>query len=134
MRSLVIIAILAGAFGVVGLANAQNSSQAPRGESAVQMYDTCAANGYGALECACMAGFYGGRLQPEEFRLLAVLNAHVDANGDIGDMPAAQQAMRSEAARIGMSDERFLQAMQRFSTMDRDGAEGDQVCTALRGK
>jgi hypothetical protein len=99
------------------------------------MYDACLANNQGPpTECSCMAGFYGGRLAPEEFRLLAVLNRYVDSTGNVTDMPAAQQAMRDEAYKMGLSDARFAQAMQRFGSMDVDGAYGDRVCVPIRNR
>jgi hypothetical protein len=136
------VAITALIFAMISaapLASAQSSSTsapAPITDnvaiSSSRLYDACIANNQGPpAECACMAGFYGGRLNENEFRLLAVLNTFIDARGDVADMPGAQAALRAEAGRLGMTQSDFQSAMQRFSTLDADGAYGDRVCTVL---
>lgn len=132
MRTLLFTAVVAVAIGFAHFAGAQTTNEATLPESATMMQRSCVANGFNPSECACMTGFYSGRLAPEEFRLLAVLNGFLGPNGQIGDMPAAQQALRAESARLGMSDQRFEIAMQRFSTLQQDGAYADRVCMALR--
>jgi len=132
MRALVFVAAMVLAVGAPSWAAAQTSQNSV---SSSQLYDTCIANNLGPpLECACMAGFYGGRLEPIEFRLISVLNRYVVSTGAITNMDAAQAALRTEASNLGLSDQRFNQAMQRFATMDQDGAYGDQVCMVMRGK
>jgi hypothetical protein len=81
-----------------------------------------------------MAGFYGGRLAEDEFRILAALNPHINASGEVPDMNAAHQAMFAERDAMGMSTERFDEVMQRFSSMNVDGAYGDRICVALRDR
>ena len=132
------IVVLAAAH--VAMAEAPTASQpAPQTDdvaiSSAMMYDACIANNQGPpTECACMAGFYGSRLNESEFRLLAVVTRFVDSSGDLGDVPAAQAAVREEANRIGLSPQAFNQAMQRFTTMDRDGLEGDRICRVLANR
>lgn len=129
------LAIATGFGGLAGFAVAQNGDgRETLPLSASEMYDSCIANGASKTECACTAGFYGGRLKPDEFRMVAVLSGHLGPDGEIKDPAAAVQDMQSQAQAIGMDDARFEEVMARFSTMDRDGAYGDQVCVALRDK
>lgn len=125
-------AVLAAALGAAHLAAAQTSAQATMGQAATRMQQSCVAKGFSPTECACMTGFYSGRLQADEFHLLAVLNEFVGVDGQVSDMPAAQRALVAEAARLGADELRFQQIMQRFSEMPRDGAEADRVCVPLR--
>lgn len=133
MRALVFVATCLGVLGVATFASSQQTDPVPMSSSAI--YDACIANNQGPpTECACMAGFFGGRLPAEEFRLLSVLNRHVDSSGNVSNMDVARQALVDESNRMGLSQDRFRQAMQRFSTMNEDGAYGDRVCVALRNK
>ncbi len=133
MRALIAAAAAAIVVGVSGLAHGVGNESLALSSS--QIYDACIANNQGPpLECACMAGFYGGRLQADEYRLIAVLNRFVGPGGAVTDMPGAQNAIRAEAIAIGMTDQRFSQVMQRFATMEVDGAYGDQVCMVMRNK
>lgn len=133
MRALIAAAAAAIVVGVSGLAHGQQSDMVALSSS--QIYDACIANNQGpALECACMAGFYGGRLQADEYRIISVLNRFVGPGGEVRDMPAAQRAIRDEAVAIGLSDARFAQVMERFSTMEIDGAYGDRVCRVMQSK
>lgn len=133
MRALIAAAAAAIVVGVSGLAHGQGNESLALSSS--QIYDACITNNQGpALECACMAGFYGGRLQADEYRLLSVLNRFVGPGGEIADMPAVQRAIRAEAVAMGLSDQRFGQVMERFSTMQTDGAYGDQICMVMRNK
>ncbi len=110
-------------------------AQASLGVSSSQLYDACIANGQGgATECACMAGFYGGRLREDEYRLISIINQYTDAQGNVPDMPGVQRALQTERQRMGMSDARFAQIMQRFTQMEADGAYGDNICVPLRNR
>lgn len=132
MRALMFAATALIAAGAATFASGQTGSDTVPVSSSY-IYNACVQNNQGPpLECACMAGFYGGRLEQEEFRLIAVLNRYVDNTGAITNMAAVQQALRDEARSLGMSDERFQQAMQRFAVMDQDGAYGDRVCAGMR--
>ncbi len=134
MRALILATVTAFAVGAAGLAHGQAGGDG-LALSTSQIYDACVNNNQGPpLECSCMAGFYGGRLQADEYRLIAVLNRFVEPGGGVRDMPAAQRAIRNEASALGLSDQRFGQIMQRFSTMETDGAYGDQVCVVMRNK
>lgn len=116
-------------------APAPASAQATLAASAGQLYDSCIRNAQGGpTECACMAGFYGGRLREDEYRLIAIINRYTDAQGNVPDMPGVQRALQVERERMGMSQERFGQIMQRFTTMETDGAYGDNICVALRDR
>lgn len=132
MRTWIVAAAAALAVSVGGLAYGQNDSLTL---SSSQIYDACVTNNQGPpLECACMAGFYGGRLEADEYRLISVLNRFVGPGGEVRDMPATQRAIRDEAVSMGLSDRRFGEIMQRFSTMEVDGAYGDRVCMVMRTK
>jgi hypothetical protein len=133
MRALILSVVTAIAVGATGLAHGQSADTLSLSSS--QIYDACITNNQGPpLECACMAGFYGGRLQADEYRLISVLNRYVGPGGAVRDMPAVQRAIRDEATTMGLSDQRFGQIMQRFSVMETDGAYGDRVCMVMRGK
>jgi hypothetical protein len=111
------------------------SAQDALGASSTALFNACVNNAQGgSTECACMAGFYGGRLAEDEFRILAALNPHISATGEVPDMNAAHQSMFAARDSMGMSDERFDEVMQRFSSMNIDGAYGDRICVALRDK
>ncbi len=132
MRTWIVAAAAALAVSVGGLAYGQSDSLTL---SSSQIYDACVTNNQGPpLECACMAGFYGGRLEADEYRLISVLNRFVGPGGEVRDMPATQRAIRDEAVSMGLSDRRFGEIMQRFSTMEVDGAYGDRVCMVMRTK
>lgn len=129
------LAIAAGFGGLAGFAVAQSGDgRETLPQSASDLYDRCIANDGSKTECACTAGFYGGRLKPDEFRMVSVLSGHLGPDGELTDPAAALQDMRTEAQVIGMGDARFQEVMERFSTMDRDGAYGDQVCVGLRDR
>lgn len=134
MRALIFAATALIVAGAATFASGQTGSDTVPVSSSY-IYNACIENNQGPpLECACMAGFYGGRLDQEEYRLIAVLNRYVDNTGTLTNMAAAQQALRDEARTLGLSDQRFQQAMQRFSVMDQDGAYGDRVCAHMRTK
>src|SRR5690606_7537601 len=127
------LAIAGAAGGLAGFAVAQKGDgRETLPESASEMYDDCVANGLSRTECACTVGFYGGRLKADEFRLVAVLNRHLAADGQLIDMAAAIEDMRSEARALGMSDARYQDVMRRFGSMAEDGAYGGQVGVVLR--
>ena len=129
------LAIVAGGGGLAGFAVAQSGDgRETVPASASEMYDNCVAVGGSATECACTVGFYGGRLKADEFRMVSVLNGHLGPDGEIIDPAVALADMRSEATAMGVSDDRFMEIMDRFSAMDQDGAYGDNVCVVLRDK
>jgi hypothetical protein len=132
MQKFLFGAVLAAALGAAHIAAAQTTAEATLGQAATRMQQSCVATGFSVSECACMTGFYSGRLQADEFHLLAVLNGFVGPDGQVQDMPAAQRALLAEASRLGVNDQRFQQIMQRFSEMPRDGAYADRVCVPLR--
>ena len=119
--------------GSPGFAAAQDA-EATLSLSASEMYESCVANGGSATECACTAGFYGGRLRADEFRLASVLNAYIGADGELTDVAAALNAMQSEALRMGITDKRLTEILERFHRMDADGTYGDKVCTVLANR
>ena len=129
------LAIVACVSGLAGFAVAQSGDgRESLPDSASDMYDNCVAVGGSATECACTVGFYGGRLKADEFRMVSVLNRHLGPDGELADPAAALADMRTEATAMGVSDDRFMDIMDRFSTMDRDGSYGDNVCVVLRDK
>ena len=119
--------------GSPGLSAAQDA-EATLPLSASEMYESCVAIGGSATECACTAGFYGGRLRADEFRMASVLNGYIGADGELTDVAAALNAMQAEARRMGISDKRYTEIMERFQRMDVDGAYGDNVCVVLANR
>jgi len=131
MRTLLAALAAAAALSASGPAQAQASLAT----SASQLYDACIRNGQGGpTECACMAGFYGGRLREDEYRMISIINQYTDAQGNVPDMPGVQRALQVERQRMGMSEARFGQIMQRFTQMETDGAYGDNICVPLRNR
>ncbi|MDP3736964.1 MAG: hypothetical protein Q8R02_06220 [Hyphomonadaceae bacterium] len=102
------------------------------GEAATKLYTACIANTQGgSAECACVAGFFAGRLQEDEYRIVGAINKFIDAQGNIADMDGALAAAEAERVRIGMTKARYTEVMQRFTTVDKDGAYGDRACSAF---
>lgn len=134
MRKLAISWLVLVCATVSGVAIAQQSDDT-LSTAATSIYDACRQNQHGTpTECACAAGFYAGRLQEDEYRVLSVLNQYIGSDGKVTDMQAARQAMRDAATRWGISDQRFTQIMQRFSSMNVDGGYGDRACVPLRDR
>jgi hypothetical protein len=132
MRTLTIALTMWAALSGASVTLAQTTSDAVS-MSAIALRDACVANGQGAdLECSCVAGFFGGRLQEDEFHMLGVINRYVDSAGNVPDMTGVQAALASARVRFGVSEARFAEIMARFTELQTDGFFADRICTALR--
>ena len=130
MRSM----IVAGAMLALGVGAAPSVAQQSDGlaEAATKLYSACIANKQGGpTECACVAGFFAGRLKEDEYRIIGTINKYIDATGNVPDMAGAQAAAEAERVRLNMTRERYAEVMRRFSTMDADGAYADRACVAV---
>lgn len=124
----------AGAMLVLGTGAAPSFAQQSDGlaEAATKLYGACIANKQGGpAECACVAGFFAGRLKEDEYRIVGTINKYIDAQGNVADIAGAQAAAEAERVRLDMTKERYAEVMQRFMAMEVDGAYGDRACKAV---
>ncbi len=132
MRRFAFVLTVCAALAAPNFARAQFSDEVAASSAAMRA--ACVGNNLDPAECACIVGFFAGRMAEDEFHLIAVVNQYIDAQGNIRDMAAAQQALQNTRIRLGINEARFAQIMQRFTELTADSAYGDRVCMALRAQ
>ena len=82
-------------------------------------------------ECSCVAGFYAGATEEDEFQLVSAVVDFIAADGDVPDMPGMQAAMKAAKTDLNLTDARYDELIQRFLKFDELGAKGDGICVPL---
>ena len=82
-------------------------------------------------QCTCIAGFFAGATEDDEFQLIGVLVPFIAPDGSIADMPSMQSAAQAHKTAAGMTDARFLELVDRFTKFGSLGAKSDTICEAL---
>lgn len=98
-----------------------------------KVFDWCKRLPTGSVaECSCVAGFYAGVTEDDEFQLIAVIVDFITQDGDISDVPAMQVVVNAHKAAVGMSDERLQELATRFSNFAAIGEKADAVCVPVK--
>ncbi len=129
--TLKILAVVALMLAPLLVAHAQND--AARAEAGTRVYDWCARLPTGSVsECSCVAGFFAGVTEDDEFQLISIIIDYITDDGGITDVPAMQAAVAAHKTAVGMSDERLQELATRFGDFGSIGDKADAICVPMK--
>jgi hypothetical protein len=130
------IRILAvAALFVAPIAAAQQPPDTSPGAAAIRIYDWCLELETGTVsECACVAGFYAGATEPDEFSLLSSTVPYFDINGDVEDVDAMRADLLNMKAALSMTEERYNEILAGFAAFGELGPRADAVCIPVESE
>ena len=79
-------------------------------------------------ECGCVAGFYAGATEDDEYEMIAAFVDFITPEGGISDNDGMIAAVRKRQTEMSMSEERFNEIFQGFATFGELGARADSYC------
>ena len=117
----------------VSIAPASGQVTTSSADAGKRIYNWCMKRPDGTpSECGCVAGFYAGATEDDEFRIVARMVEHLTFDGEIADQTAMIAALQEEAIGQSMSRERFGEIIDGFASFDILGAKSDAVCVPLK--
>lgn len=128
LKALAVVALL-----MSPLPTAAAQTTDARGAAANKIYDWCQRLPSGTVsECSCVAGFYAGVTEDDEFQLIAVIVDYITADGGISDTTAMQAAVNAHQTAVGMTDDRLQELATRFTNFASIGAKADSICVPIK--
>ena len=101
--------------------------------AAKRVYNWCMRAPSGSIaECSCVAGFYAGVTEPDEFQVVAAVVDFISADGEVADMNGMVAAMQAAKVDLNLTDARYNDLIERFTKFDEIGSKGDSVCGPLK--
>ena len=98
-----------------------------------KIFDWCKRLPTGTVaECSCVAGFYAGVTEDDEFQLIAVVVDYITADGEISDIPAMQASVSAHQVAVGMTTERLQELATRFGNFAAIGEKADSICVPVK--
>lgn len=102
------------------------------GAAATEVYNWCLTLETGSVsECSCVAGFYAGATDADEFQIFAASLRFSNANGEVADIPGLQAALAARKAELGLTDARFNAIIAGFRAYDKLGEKADSICMPI---
>lgn len=103
--------------------------QDARGAAAQKIFNWCMRLDSGSpSECGCVAGFYAGATDDDEYQMVAAIVDFITPEGEISDMEAMQAAVMAEKDVLQLTDERLDEIIETFLVFDQLGVKADGVC------
>ena len=128
LRALAVSALL-----FVPLAPAGAQPQDARGAAAERIFNWCMRLDSGSpSECGCVAGFYAGVTEDDEYQIIGAMVDFITEEGGISDQEAMETAVLDQKAALQITDERFNEIVTGFAAFDQLGAKADGICLPVK--
>lgn len=128
LKALAIVALL---LAPPTIASAQQTPSP--GDAAKRVYNWCMRSSSGSVaECSCVAGFYAGVTAPDEFQMIAAVVDFIAPDGSVPDTDGMLAALKTSKTNLNLTDARYDELIQRFSTFGEIGTKGDGICVPLK--
>jgi hypothetical protein len=116
----------------IPLAPAGAQQQDGRAEAAQKIFNWCMRLDSGSpSECGCVAGFYAGVTQDDEFEMVGAIVDFITPEGGISDNEAMTAAILAKKEAMQMNDTRLDEIVETFLTFDQLGEKADGVCVPV---
>jgi hypothetical protein len=126
-----VLAVVALLLAPSTAASAQQTRTAA--DAAKRVYNWCMRAPSGSIaECSCVAGFYAGVTEPDEFQVVAAVVDFISADGEVADMNGMVAAMQAAKVDLNLTDARYNELIERFTKFEETGSKGDSVCGPLK--
>ena len=128
LKALAMVALLLAPSTVASAQQGRTS-----GDATKRVYDWCMRAPTGTIaECSCVAGFYAGVTAPDELQVIAAVVDFIAPDGSVPNMDGMVAAMQASKADLNLTDARYNELIQRFTTFEEIGTKGDNACVPLK--